>query len=166
TPYASTNLIVWPGNSLIPPNGHAVLSGVILRIGVIESPPFTMINYIRDEKGQMTTKLTGYIPDLIDILKKNMSFTPEIILAPSNQTYDGLVEAVAKSFYDLVIGDVTVTAKRRKIASFSNSIFDNSLRIIVRKTPPIRINLVSYLKPFSWQLWIVVLGSVIYAGVL
>ncbi|CAF4585487.1 unnamed protein product [Rotaria sp. Silwood1] len=166
TPYASTNLIVWPGNSLIPPNGHAVLSGVSLRIGVIESTPFTMINYIIDEKGQMATKLTGYIPDLIDILQQNMGFTPEIILAPSNQTYDGLVEAVANGYYDLVIGDVTVTAKRREIASFSNSIFDNSLRIIVRKTPDASVNLASYLKPFSWQLWIVVLASVIYAGVL
>ena len=36
----AANAITWPGNSLVPPSGHAVLEGVTLRIGVIESPPF------------------------------------------------------------------------------------------------------------------------------
>ncbi|CAF4724256.1 unnamed protein product, partial [Rotaria sp. Silwood2] len=137
-----------------------------LRIGVIESSPFTIISYIIDEKGQTTTKLIGYVPDLIDLLQTRMGFTPQIILAPSNQTYDGLIDSVANGLYDLVIGDVTVTAKRREIVSFSNSIFDNSLRIIVRKTSPVSVNLASYLKPFSLNLWIVLLLSVIYASVL
>ncbi|CAF4296832.1 unnamed protein product [Rotaria sp. Silwood2] len=166
TQYALSNVIVWPGNSLIPPTGHALISSVSLRIGVIESSPFTIISYITDEKGQTTTKLIGYIPDLIDLLQTRMGFTPQIILASSNQTYDGLIDSVANGLYDLVIGDVTVTAKRRKIVSFSNSIFDNSLRIIVRKTSPVSVDLASYLKPFSLRLWIVLLLSVIYASVL
>ena len=37
------NVIVWPGNSLTPPSGYAALAGVTLRIGVIESAPFTMV---------------------------------------------------------------------------------------------------------------------------
>ncbi|CAF3274414.1 unnamed protein product [Rotaria sp. Silwood2] len=166
TQYALSNVIVWPGNSSVPPTSHAVLSSINLRIGVIESSPFTMISYIVDEKGQTTTKLIGYIPELIDLLQTRMGFIPEVILASSDQTYDGLIDSVANGLYDLVIGDVTVTAKRRKIVSFSNSIFDNSLCIVMRDTLPEDVNLISYLKPFSLKLWIVVLISVIYASVL
>ena len=43
TSYTGANTIIWPGNSLISPTGYAALSGVTLRIAVIESAPFTMI---------------------------------------------------------------------------------------------------------------------------
>ncbi|CAF1524508.1 unnamed protein product, partial [Rotaria sordida] len=46
---------------------------------------------------------------------------------------NGLVQVVAHGVRDLVVRDVTITASRREIVDFSNLIFDNSLRIIIRK---------------------------------
>ncbi|CAF1093486.1 unnamed protein product [Rotaria sordida] len=166
TEYALTNLIVWPGNLLISPSGHALLSSISLRIGIIELAPFTTINSIEDENGQITTKYVGYIPDLIDLLQEKMGFIPNLILTPSNQTYDQIIQAVARGVYDMVVGDVTITARRREFVAFSSSIFDNSLRLILRKQRPVRVDLVSYLKPFSLKLWMVILVSLIYAAFL
>ncbi|CAF3849608.1 unnamed protein product, partial [Rotaria sp. Silwood1] len=161
-----TNVIIWPGNSLVPPTGRAILKGISLRIGVIESMPFTIVTNVIDESGQNTTKFTGYVPDLIEMLADKIGFIPNIQLAPSNQTYSGLIQAVVNGQYDIVIGDVTVTATRRELVGFSNAIFDNSLRIIMRKTPYVNIELLSFFKPFSRNLWLLVLGACIYAALL
>ncbi|CAF3970239.1 unnamed protein product [Rotaria sordida] len=125
--------------------------------------PFTIRTNIIE---QNQTKLSGYVPDLIDLLQTRMRFIPYIIYPSANQTYDGLIKAVATSVCDVAIGDITVTAKRREIVDFSTSIFDNSVRIIVRQTKTIDVDLLSYLKPFSLKLWSILLICVVYAAVL
>ncbi|CAF3902722.1 unnamed protein product [Rotaria sp. Silwood2] len=160
------NVIIWPGNTLQYPSCQAILEGVNLRIGIIESIPFTIVEKIMDAYGQSTIQYSGYVLDLINLLQSKTGFIPTIQLAPSNQTYNGLIQAVSNGVYDIVIGDVIVTAARRELVDFSNAIFDNSLRIIVRKTLDINIDLFSFLKPFSRNLWLLVLVTFIYAGIL
>ncbi|CAF3923366.1 unnamed protein product [Rotaria sordida] len=160
------NVIIWPGNSLTQPIGGTLLKGVNLRIGVIESVPFTIVEKVKDASGQSTIQYSGYVHDFIKLLQNKMEFIPIIELASPNQTYNGLIQAVRNGVYDIVIGDVTVTATRRKFVDFSNTIFDNSLRIIIRKTTDVNIDLFSFLKPFSWNLWLLLLCTLIYAGIL
>ncbi|CAF1282241.1 unnamed protein product [Rotaria sordida] len=161
--YTQADVIIWPGNTLIPPTGFTGLKGINLRICIIESMPFIIRTDIIE---QNQTKLSGYVPDLINLLQTRMGFIPYIIYPPTNQTYDGLIKAVATSIYDVAIGDITVTAKRREIVDFSTSIFENSLRIIVRQTKTVHIDLLSYLRPFSLNLWLILLICLVYAAVL
>ncbi|CAM4922473.1 unnamed protein product [Rotaria socialis] len=158
--------IVWPGNTFIPPTGHASLAGVKLRIGIIESPPFTMTKTVIDEFGKSSTKIIGFVPDLIDLLQKNMEFIPQLLLASSNQTYSRLINALENGDYDILIGDITITATRRELVSFSSSIFDSSLRIIMRKNTADSVDFLSYLKPFSVGLWILLFIASVYAAIL
>lgn len=164
--YTKQSVIIWPGSSLTPPTGYPRLTGTILKIGVIESNPFTMITNAIDESGQKLPKLIGYVPDLIELLQSRLEFTPEITLFPNNRTYADFINGVLIGNYDVVIGDVTITASRRKNVSFSNSIFDNSLRIIMRKDSAENVDLLSYLRPFSFSLWLLLCITSIYAGVL
>ncbi|CAF1011721.1 unnamed protein product [Rotaria sordida] len=164
--FQDTNVIIWPGNSLVCPSGRATLKGRSLRIGVIESIPFTMVINIVDKFGQNKKELIGYIPELIELLQDRIGFISNITLASSNQTYSGLIQSVANGDYDIVVGDVTETSIRRELVSFSNAIFDNSLHIVMRKTPDINIDLLSFLKSFSFNLWLLVLCAIIYAGLL
>ena len=164
--YSGTNTIIWPNNSLIPPTGQAMLQGVSLQICIIQSLQFTIITNVFDASGKNTTKYTGYIPDLIDLLQAKIGFIPTIHLAPLNQSYTDLIKASVGGPYDLIIGDVTVTASRRELVEFSSAIFDNSLRIIMRKSPDVNYDLLSFLKPFSRNLWLLILGACIYAGLL
>ena len=164
--YGRTNLILWPGHALAPPTGRAALVGIRLRIGVIEVTPFTTVTDSLDSDGKASTKLIGYVPDLINHLQSRMGFIPEIILAPPNQTYTGLVRAVANGVYDIVVGDVTILSTRREMTGFSSGIFDNSLRIIVRKESMADVDLLSYLKPFSLGLWMMLLAACVCAAIL
>jgi ABC-type amino acid transport substrate-binding protein len=161
-----TNVIVWPGNSTKHPSGYADVLGMTLRIAVFETAPFTMIKEITDELGQTTGKIIGYVPDLIKILQNKMGFIPNITLVRSNQSYNGLVDDIENDVYDIVIADLTITAERREKVAFSSSIFDNSFRIITRETSIADIDFLSYLRPFSFQLWITLLVATIYAGFL
>ncbi|UJR16678.1 hypothetical protein I4U23_003578 [Adineta vaga] len=161
--YTQADVIIWPGNVLTPPTGVAGLEGVKLRICTIESMPFTMRTDIIENN---QTKLIGYIPDLLDLLQADTKFTPIITYPSKNQTYGGLILAVANKICDIAIGDITVTAKRREIVDFSSSIFDNSMRIIIRQSTSVNLNLFSYLKPFSLSLWLALLACVVYSGIL
>ena len=164
--HAGSSVILWPGNSLNVSTGRAMLKDVTLRIGVIESILFTIVSPSVNESEKNQTHLTGYVPDLIQLLRNQIGFIPNIQLAPRNENYSRLIEAVENGVYDIVIGDVTITSKRREIVGFSNSILDNSLRIIMRKTPDVQIDLLSFLKPFSRNLWLLILASFVYAGIL
>ncbi|CAF4961597.1 unnamed protein product [Rotaria sp. Silwood1] len=163
---AQENIIVWPGNSLTKPTDQAILRGVNLRIGIIESVPFVIVDNVTDAFGQTIIQYSGYVPDLIDILQSKLGFIPIVQLAPSNMTYNGLIQAVKDGIYDIVIADITVTAARRELVSFSNPIIDNSLCIIMRQTPYISVGLFAFLKPFALNLWLVALGTLIYAGMI
>ncbi|CAF1273260.1 unnamed protein product [Rotaria sordida] len=160
------NVIVWSGRTLTPPSNRALLKGVNLRIGIIESVPFTIVEKDIDPSGQTTIKYSGYVLDLIKLLRNKMKFIPIIELVPSNMTYDEFVRSVSTGVYDIAIGDVTVTSARSKYVDFSNAIFDNSLRIIIRTTSTVKVDLFSFLKPFSNNLWLLFFGTLIYAGIL
>jgi ABC-type amino acid transport substrate-binding protein len=166
TSYTQANMIIWPGDSLIVPSGYAALSGVNLRIAVVESAPFTMVEEITDDSGQITTKLIGYLPDLITMLEDQLEFTANITIFSSDQSYNGLIAMVANGTFDLMIADTTITSTRREIVAFSSPIFDNSLRVIVRDESVASIDFWSYLKPFSPQLWLTLAAATIYAGIL
>ena len=161
--YTQANVIVWPGNTLNIPSGFAGLQGINLKICIIQSPPFTMS--VDDVQPNRTT-LIGFIPDLIEILKERTDIIPEIHVALPDQTYDGVIRSVADGICDIAMGDITVTAKRREIVDFSNSIFDNSLRVLIRKATGEHVDLFSYLRPFSTGLWLTLLVGTILAAIL
>ena len=156
-----TQKVLWPGESFTMPRDRANISAVHLRIGIIESVPFTMMEY-----SQNKSQFIGYVPDLIDLLQKRMKFSYEIVLVPTNRSYAGMVKRVANGEYDLIVGDVTVTSARRELVAFSTSIFDNSLRLIIRKPTPDQVELFSFLKPFSLTLWVMILSALLITSLL
>ena len=153
--------VLWPGESFTVPRDRANISGVHLRIGIIESVPFTMM-----ECTQNKSQFIGYVPDLIDLLQKRMKFSYELVSVSTNQGYTGMVKRVADGEYDIIVGDVTVTSARRELAAFSTSIFDNSLRLIIRKPTPDQVELFSFLKPFSLTLWVMILSALLITSLL
>lgn len=161
-----SNIILWPGKNCSSPSGRAKLSGIQLKIGIYQSRPFTMLRESRNSSEQINPTWMGYVPDLIDLLRKRMDFTAELIAIPSNVTYDGLIDAVAaaNAEYDMIIADITITASRRQKVAFSNSFFHSSLGLIIREEPIDDVDLVAYLRPFSFQLWLTIIIVDIYAG--
>ncbi|CAF5030479.1 unnamed protein product, partial [Rotaria sp. Silwood1] len=75
------NVVVWPDNSLTPPTGSTIFKGVHLRIGVIESVPFTIAQNVTDASGQSTMQYSDYVLDLIKLSQSKTGFIPTIKLA-------------------------------------------------------------------------------------
>lgn len=164
--YAGASTIIWPGSSLTAPTGRPKLNGSKLRIGVVSSVPYTIVSMVTDGNGKPKQTLTGYAPDLISILQTKLGFIPDIQVAPTTFSYTAVVQAVANGLYDIVVGDVTVTSSRREIVDFSNAIYDNSLRIVMKKNVAVNLDLLSFLRPFSSNLWLLTLGTTMSAGIL
>ncbi|UJR10906.1 hypothetical protein I4U23_015093 [Adineta vaga] len=163
---AQTNVIIWPNNSLTIPHDYATIAGVNVRIAWIESIPFLKKTEVLSGTDVLSTKFVGYIPDLITELQNRMGFVANYTYFSAGQSYNELVDAVANGTFDMFIGDVTVTSARREKVAFSSTIFDNSLRIIVRKSVDDQLDLWSFLKPFSSKLWITSFAAIIYAGLI
>ncbi|CAF5139962.1 unnamed protein product, partial [Rotaria sp. Silwood1] len=132
----------------------------------INSIPLSVDNNKSDGNGQYTIQYTGYIPELIKLLTDTVGFNATLILAPTNKTYTQIVQLVNTGDFDIIVGDVTVTSQRRESVGFSNAIFDNSLRLMMRKTPDINVDLFEFLRPFSLRLWGLAFATCIYADIL
>lgn len=158
--------VIWPDRTLSVPNDRPMLKGVTLNIAVIPSNPFVIVDTVKNDDGKNITTITGYIPDLIEMLREKMGFIPNITTTPPNTSYSRHLEAVSNGRYDLLIGDVTETVARRRLVSFSSAIFDNALRIVVRRPISGEVDLFSYLRPFSKNLWLFILAATIYASIL
>jgi ABC-type amino acid transport substrate-binding protein/ABC-type branched-subunit amino acid transport system substrate-binding protein len=166
-PIQRAPVIVWPGSALTSPAERAVLARVHLRIYITLSFPFVFYRNITDQSGRKTTKIVGYMLDLIESLRAKIGFIPELIIAPFNMTFPQIIEEVNNGKYDMAVGDISITAARRDLAAFSSSIFDNSLRLVIRnKATAIEVDLFSYLAAFTGGLWILLLIAVIVASLL
>jgi ionotropic glutamate receptor len=163
--YTGMNLIIWPGDTLSIPSDNPQLNGVTLRLGVYPALGYTMVSNVTNQFGQQELTFTGYLPDLINLLQINTGFIPNIELAPSNLSYNQLVQSVADGVYDIVVADVTVTSARTKIVDFSSSIYVNAYVIVMRKNTKITFNMLSFLKPFSLNLWLLIFVSIIVSGI-
>ena len=164
--FSKTTIIIWPNNTLTPPTGYPKLAGVKLRIGVIKSAPFLMAKDHIDASGQNQVQLVGFIADLIDQLQSLTGFIPDIVLVPDNKTYGELVRGVVNHEYDIVVGDVIVTSARRKFVDFSIAFYDNTFSVIIQKSSSLQLEFFAYLKPFSREVWVVLLVACVYAAVL
>ncbi|CAF1370247.1 unnamed protein product [Adineta ricciae] len=164
--YDKSSVIIWPNNTLIPPTGFPKLDAVKLRIGLIQSAPFVMTKNVIDASGKENVQLVGFILDFIDRLQTVTGFIPELVLAPSNTTYGGMIQAVVDNVYDIVIGDITVTSTRREIVDFSTPFYDNTFSVIIKKDSTVKLDYFSYLKPFSRNVWLTLLGAWLYAAII
>ena len=120
------NTIVWPENLLVPRAGRAMLQGFALKLGVI-------VSRLTDGSTANVLEFSGYVIDLTDQWEERTKFIPTTIFPPSSPTYADF--------------------SQRELISFSDAIFDEALRIIMRKTTDNRVDLLSFLKPFSRNLW-------------
>jgi ABC-type amino acid transport substrate-binding protein len=111
------------------------------------------------------TKRSGYIYDLISLLEKRMGFNSTLIVAPIHASYDELVECVHNGTYEIVMADLTQTASRADKVDFSVSIYNNYLRLVVRKSKKVLVPWYAFVLPFHGHVWLVI-GIMFSASVL
>ncbi|CAF3888373.1 unnamed protein product [Rotaria magnacalcarata] len=146
------NMIRWPGQQNEIPTDYALLRGKTLNITVYISPPFFMQSAFPNIHGKYLYE--GYIHELLLLLKDKMEFNYSYSVASNETSYDELVECVENRTCEIVMADLATTATRLAKIDFSTSIYDNALRLVVRKSKQKTISPIAFLKPFSTWLWL------------
>ncbi|KAD3066466.1 hypothetical protein E3N88_34346 [Mikania micrantha] len=158
--------VIWPGETSVKPRGWVFPNnGIPLRIGV----PF------RHSYKEVVTKdvrsplgVRGYS---VDVFEAAVSLLPypvprKYVLYGDglrNPSYTNLVADVADNTFDAVVGDVTITTNRTRIVDFTQPYMESGLVIVV----PVKKSKTSqwaFLKPFSFQMWLVTGGFFLLVG--
>ena len=98
--------------------------------------------------------------ELVDQVAQLANFTPQyrnVTSYPNNASHLN---------YDMVAGDISVTAEREEFMDFSTSFMKVGLTIVFRKPSGPGAEIFSFLNPLSSQTWLLVLGSYILVSLL
>lgn len=152
----------------------SLFSGNKLEIVVIEAPPFIILNnatsmyanMVENYKNIDMTEFNGFFKDVILYLQTKMGFIPVIRLAHPTIEYNQLVDGVYKNLFDTIMATITISAERSKIIDFSIAILPRAIRVITRKPKPFQFDFLFFLKPFSWELWLLLLATIPYISIL
>ncbi|KAL8209421.1 hypothetical protein R6Q57_006153 [Mikania cordata] len=83
----------------------------------------------------------------------------------TNGTYEELLKKIGGEPCAAVAGDVTVRANRTQYVNFTSPYISSEVYMIVRASHQWNQSLLTFLKPFTWRLWITIIGICIYIGV-
>ena len=112
--------------------------------------------------------ICGFAVSVILALQARMHFNYSIDLAPLQMDYHTLVSSVAgdKPSYEMVISDIRMTSGRFLTVDFSTAFHVNTYHIIIRQDLQSTVSLFSCFNPFTWDVWMVTILIVVYAGFL
>ncbi|KAK1418392.1 hypothetical protein QVD17_27536 [Tagetes erecta] len=82
----------------------------------------------------------------------------------SNGTYDQLLQHIQGKKCAAVAGDVTVRSSRTQYVSFTSPYLSSEVYMLVRASHQWNQTLWTFLKPFTWRLWVTIVGICIYIG--
>lgn len=158
--------ITWPGGKTERPRGWVIADNAKpLRIGVPKRASF--VEFVTEV--QESHQMQGYC---IDIFMKALEFIPyeiPFVFKPvgngkANPNYDALVKKLDENVYDAVVGDIAIVTNRTKIADFSQPFASSSL-VIVAPINSSKSNAWVFLKPFSADMWCIIVASFMMIGV-
>uniref|UniRef100_T1JJW4 Ionotropic glutamate receptor C-terminal domain-containing protein n=1 Tax=Strigamia maritima TaxID=126957 RepID=T1JJW4_STRMM len=150
------------------PNGLRKLEGITLRVAAIESPPYVIFPKGREKTPETMNGFYGLLfKDLAQ--EMNFTFTLDIVdvfgLKDEKGNWNGLFQKIRDNEADLGLCDLSVTKERQEIADFSATISSGNLRLVY-KIPDEKYHFRLYIVPFGWEIWLLVVASIIVSGVL
>ncbi|CAK9182110.1 unnamed protein product [Ilex paraguariensis] len=146
TSQQSLGTIFWPGDTTDVPKGWVIpTNGNKLRIGV--------------------PVVTGYCIDVFKAVMAQLPYAvPHEYIPIEINSYDGLVYQVYLGNYDAVVADITITANRSLYVDFTQPYTQSGLSMIVPIKDKMRNDAWVFLKPLTWDLWVISFCSFAFIG--
>ncbi|WCJ27138.1 Glutamate receptor family protein [Euphorbia peplus] len=148
----------WPGDLKGVPKGWKMPS--YTKPMIIGVPGRTSFQKFVKVVNASENRYEGFCIDLfykvLDILNYNLSYKFD----PFSGTYDELVNRLYNKTYDAIVGDITILSERADRMEFTQPYEESGLSMIVpvKSEEPVWM----FIKPFTWQLWVVTGSIVIY----
>ncbi|KAF4358549.1 hypothetical protein F8388_014320 [Cannabis sativa] len=152
TSKSNLGLIIWPGESILPPKGWEIpTNGKRLKIGIPVKSGFNeFVKVMNFDSSTNKSDATGFT---IDVFKAALNVLPYAL------PYD---------FFPFVkpdvVADITIRANRSQYVDFTLPYTDSGVVMVVpmkdhkRKSPWI------FLKPLTWDLWVTTFGFFLFTG--
>ncbi|XP_035215998.1 glutamate receptor ionotropic, kainate 2-like isoform X2 [Stegodyphus dumicola] len=137
------------------------------RVTTFLSDPYAML---RESPTQMkgNDRFEGYGIDLLNALADLLHFTYEIHEVKDgkhgayNETtdyWDGMIGEIVREEADLAVADLTITEARLKGVDFTLPFMQTGISILFKKPTEKVTSLLSFLSPFSGEVWLLVLAA-------
>lgn len=126
-----------------------VLSNKFFSVITRLEPPFV-------QRGQYGD-FDGFCVDILKELSHMMNFKYNISLPANSATdWDIIIQQIVEGNGDMIIGSLDVRSAREEKISFSTTIFDSSVSLLLQK-PPATPTFFQFLWPFTTGLWMMIL---------
>ncbi|XP_063217656.1 probable glutamate receptor [Bacillus rossius redtenbacheri] len=141
------------------------LRGSHLRVAVLEVPRIT-------EMYDNQTRVGGIFGKIWEAFGRDMNFTSEYVTVPDGAygqrkpdgSWNGVVGMVMRREVDVGLAPLTMTKSRAEVVDFAIPLLMSNYMIFIRKPSTTQINWKSFMKPFSWELWLTVAVLVAAVG--
>ncbi|KAF7648833.1 hypothetical protein LDENG_00151210 [Lucifuga dentata] len=118
------------------------------------------------------TELEGYCIDLLSELSKKLGFKYNINLVKDNRygaidssgNWNGMIGEVIRGDADLAVAPLTLTAVRERFVEMTTPFMQTGIGFILRKDLAAAESHVSFLSPFSTEMWVGVLIAFLLTG--
>ncbi|KAL2502317.1 Glutamate receptor 2.8 [Forsythia ovata] len=158
--------VMWPGDSVMRPNGWAIPSTRKLRVGVPLKHGFKEFVNVKIDRATNHTNPTGFS---IDIFLATLQWLPFPInyefchyRKEINWSYDDMLHNIPQTF-DMVVGDTTIWAPRANYVDFTLPYSEPGVILVVKNEKP--LDMWIFIKPLRWDLWLAIILSCIMMGI-
>ncbi|KAI3701659.1 hypothetical protein L6452_26898 [Arctium lappa] len=83
----------------------------------------------------------------------------------SKGTYDELIYHIRNQACEAAAGDITIRFNRTQYVNFTTPYLSSEVYMLVHGSQEWNQTLLTFIKPFTWRLWITILGACIFIGV-
>ncbi|KAI8489787.1 hypothetical protein Bbelb_324170 [Branchiostoma belcheri] len=161
------HVVFMGGTTKVPVDSSYDLNNKTLMVTTILERPFIMIRSDPNLRGN--DRFEGMCIDLLNELQKSLNFQYKIYLVPDGKfgsqdpitgEWNGLVRELLDAKADLAAATLTISYERLQVISFTQPYLDLGMSILMRSQDP-KKNLFAFLDPFSPDLWIAFVLSMI-----
>ncbi|XP_059659146.1 glutamate receptor 2.7-like [Cornus florida] len=164
--------IIWPGDTTSTPKGWVIpTNGKTLKIGVPVKDGFIQFVKVEPNHQTNTTKVTGFCIDVFDAVMASLPYSVPYEYIPfmkpdgeSAGSYNDMVQQVFLGNYDAVVGDTTIIANRSLYVDFTLPYTESGVSMIVPIKDKKIKNAWVFLKPLTWDLWVITFCSFVFIG--
>ncbi|XP_026447469.1 glutamate receptor 2.7-like [Papaver somniferum] len=167
--------VIWPGDATEKPKGWEIpLKDRKLRIGVPLKNGFNeFVKTTKNSCNGTRYDVAGYCIDVFTTALEKLPYCVphEFIPYEKNESgkagsyYDDLVHQVQLQNFDVVVGDVTITATRSQHVDFTLPYTEGGVSMIVLVKKDLSQDTWIFLKPLEWKLWVTTGAFFLLVGV-
>ncbi|TXG62334.1 hypothetical protein EZV62_013697 [Acer yangbiense] len=164
--------IIWPGDSVSVPKGWEIPTNhKKLQIGVPMKSGFSDFVKVKFDTETNKPTITGYCIDVFDAVMKTLPYAVTYEYIPfalpdgtSAGTYNDLIYQVYLGKFDAVVGDTTIVANRSRNVDFTLPYTESGVSMIVPIKDNKKKNAWVFLKPLTWELWVISACFFVFIG--